>query len=902
MLVKLLTKVFGSRNDRTLRRMRKVVEQINRMEPDMEKLSDDELKAKTNEFRARLEKGESLESLIPEAFAVVREASKRVFGMRHFDVQLLGGMVLNDRCIAEMRTGEGKTLTATLPAYLNALSGRGVHVVTVNDYLAQRDAENNRPLFEFLGLSIGINLPGMPAPAKREAYAADITYGTNNEYGFDYLRDNMAFSPEERVQRKLHYALVDEVDSILIDEARTPLIISGPAEDSSEMYIKVNKLIPKLIRQEKEDSDTFKGEGHFSVDEKARQVHLTERGLILIEEMLVEAGIMDEGESLYSPTNIMLMHHVTAALRAHVLFTRDVDYIVEDGEVIIVDEHTGRTMQGRRWSDGLHQAVEAKEGVEIQNENQTLASITFQNYFRLYEKLAGMTGTADTEAFEFSSIYKLDTIVVPTNRPMIRKDMPDLVYMTEKEKIGAIIEDIRERTAKGQPVLVGTISIEKSEVVSHELTKAGIEHKVLNAKFHAMEADIVAQAGQSGAVTIATNMAGRGTDIVLGGSWQAEVALLEEPTEEQIEAIKAAWKVRHDAVLAAGGLHIIGTERHESRRIDNQLRGRSGRQGDAGSSRFYLSMEDALMRIFASDRVSGMMRKLGMKEGEAIEHPWVTKAIANAQRKVESRNFDIRKQLLEYDDVANDQRRAIYSQRNELLDVSDVSETIASIREDVFKSTIDNYITPQSLEEEWDIQGLEERLKNDFDLEMPIAQWLDKEPELHEETLRERILENAKEQYQRKEEVVGSEMMRNFEKGVMLQTLDSLWKEHLAAMDYLRQGIHLRGYAQKDPKQEYKRESFNMFATMLESLKYEVISVLSKVQVRMPEEVEALEQQRREEAERLAQHQQLSHHDENALVTEDPNAPATAERKVGRNDPCPCGSGKKYKQCHGRLQ
>lgn len=902
MLVKLLTKVFGSRNDRTLRRMRKVVEQINRMEPDMEKLSDDELKAKTNEFRARLEKGESLESLIPEAFAVVREASKRVFGMRHFDVQLLGGMVLNDRCIAEMRTGEGKTLTATLPAYLNALSGRGVHVVTVNDYLAQRDAENNRPLFEFLGLSIGINLPGMPAPAKREAYAADITYGTNNEYGFDYLRDNMAFSPEERVQRKLHYALVDEVDSILIDEARTPLIISGPAEDSSEMYIKVNKLIPKLIRQEKEDSDTFKGEGHFSVDEKARQVHLTERGLILIEEMLVEAGIMDEGESLYSPTNIMLMHHVTAALRAHVLFTRDVDYIVKDGEVIIVDEHTGRTMQGRRWSDGLHQAVEAKEGVEIQNENQTLASITFQNYFRLYEKLAGMTGTADTEAFEFSSIYKLDTIVVPTNRPMIRKDMPDLVYMTEKEKIGAIIEDIRERTAKGQPVLVGTISIEKSEVVSHELTKAGIEHKVLNAKFHAMEADIVAQAGQSGAVTIATNMAGRGTDIVLGGSWQAEVALLEEPTEEQIEAIKAAWKVRHDAVLVAGGLHIIGTERHESRRIDNQLRGRSGRQGDAGSSRFYLSMEDALMRIFASDRVSGMMRKLGMKEGEAIEHPWVTKAIANAQRKVESRNFDIRKQLLEYDDVANDQRRAIYSQRNELLDVSDVSETIASIREDVFKSTIDNYITPQSLEEEWDIQGLEERLKNDFDLEMPIAQWLDKEPELHEETLRERILENAKEQYQRKEEVVGSEMMRNFEKGVMLQTLDSLWKEHLAAMDYLRQGIHLRGYAQKDPKQEYKRESFNMFATMLESLKYEVISVLSKVQVRMPEEVEALEQQRREEAERLAQHQQLSHHDENALVTEDPNAPATAERKVGRNDPCPCGSGKKYKQCHGRLQ
>ncbi|MFN3067902.1 MULTISPECIES: preprotein translocase subunit SecA [Serratia] len=902
MLIKLLTKVFGSSNDRTLRRMRKAVEMINRMEPDMEKLSDSELQAKTDEFRARLKKGEVLESLIPEAFAVVREASKRVFGMRHFDVQLLGGMVLNDRCIAEMRTGEGKTLTATLPAYLNALSGRGVHVVTVNDYLAQRDAENNRPLFEFLGLSVGINLPGMPAPAKREAYAADITYGTNNEYGFDYLRDNMAFSPEERVQRKLHYALVDEVDSILIDEARTPLIISGPAEDSSEMYKRVNKLIPQLIRQEKEDSDTFQGEGHFSVDEKARQVHLTERGLIMIEEMLMEAGIMDEGESLYSPTNIMLMHHVTAALRAHVLFTRDVDYIVKDGEVIIVDEHTGRTMQGRRWSDGLHQAVEAKEGVEIQNENQTLASITFQNYFRLYEKLAGMTGTADTEAFEFSSIYKLDTIVVPTNRPMIRKDMPDLVYMTEKEKIAAIIEDIRERTANGQPVLVGTISIEKSEVVSRELTKAGIEHKVLNAKFHAMEADIVANAGQTAAVTIATNMAGRGTDIVLGGSWQSEISHLEEPTEEQIAEIKAAWKIRHDAVLAAGGLHIIGTERHESRRIDNQLRGRSGRQGDAGSSRFYLSMEDALMRIFASDRVSGMMRKLGMKDGEAIEHPWVTKAIANAQRKVESRNFDIRKQLLEYDDVANDQRRAIYSQRNELLDVSDVSETINSIREDVFKTTIDSYIPPQSLEEMWDVQGLEERLKNDFDLDMPIAEWLDKEPELHEETLRERIMAKAKEDYLRKEEVVGAEMMRNFEKGVMLQTLDSLWKEHLAAMDYLRQGIHLRGYAQKDPKQEYKRESFNMFATMLESLKYEVISVLSKVQVRMPEEVEALELQRREEAERLARQQQLSHQEENALAVTDPNAPAVAERKVGRNDPCPCGSGKKYKQCHGRLQ
>lgn len=637
------------------------------------------------------------------------------------------------------------------------------------------------------------------------------------------------------------------------------------------------------------------------MDEKSRQVNLTERGLVLIEELLVKEGIMDEGESLYSPANIMLMHHVTAALRAHALFTRDVDYIVKDGEVIIVDEHTGRTMQGRRWSDGLHQAVEAKEGVQIQNENQTLASITFQNYFRLYEKLAGMTGTADTEAFEFSSIYKLDTVVVPTNRPMIRKDLPDLVYMTEAEKIQAIIEDIKERTAKGQPVLVGTISIEKSELVSNELTKAGIKHNVLNAKFHANEAAIVAQAGYPAAVTIATNMAGRGTDIVLGGSWQAEVAALENPTAEQIEKIKADWQVRHDAVLAAGGLHIIGTERHESRRIDNQLRGRSGRQGDAGSSRFYLSMEDALMRIFASDRVSGMMRKLGMKPGEAIEHPWVTKAIANAQRKVESRNFDIRKQLLEYDDVANDQRRAIYSQRNELLDVSDVSETINSIREDVFKATIDAYIPPQSLEEMWDIPGLQERLKNDFDLDLPIAEWLDKEPELHEETLRERILAQSIEVYQRKEEVVGAEMMRHFEKGVMLQTLDSLWKEHLAAMDYLRQGIHLRGYAQKDPKQEYKRESFSMFATMLESLKYEVISTLSKVQVRMPEEVEELEQQRRMEAERLAQMQQLSHQDDDSAAAA-ALAAQTGERKVGRNDPCPCGSGKKYKQCHGRLQ
>lgn len=900
MFTKVLTKIFGSSNDRTIRAMRKTVKSINELETEFQALTDEQLRAKTQQFRDRLAAGESLESLLPEAFATVREASKRIFDMRHFDVQLLGGIVLNQRCIAEMRTGEGKTLTATLPAYLNALGGKGVHVVTVNDYLAKRDAENNRGLFEFLGLSIGINLPGMQPHEKRIAYAADITYGTNNEFGFDYLRDNMAFSPEDRVQRELHYALVDEVDSILIDEARTPLIISGPAEDSSELYIKINKIIPGLGRQEKEDSDSFEGTGDFSVDEKARQVHLTERGLIKIEDLLVKQGIMSEGESLYSPTNIILMHHVIAALRAHALFTRDVDYIVKDNEVIIVDEHTGRTMQGRRWSDGLHQAVEAKEGVQIQNENQTLASITFQNYFRLYDKLAGMTGTADTEAFEFSSIYNLNTIVVPTNRPMVRQDLSDLVYMTEQEKIDAIIEDIRDCARRGQPVLVGTISIEKSEEVSNALTRAGIKHNVLNAKFHASEADIIAQAGQPGAVTIATNMAGRGTDIVLGGSWQAEVSVLEEPKQSQIDKIKADWQVRHDAVLEAGGLHIIGTERHESRRIDNQLRGRAGRQGDKGSSRFYLSMQDALMRIFASDRVTGMMRKLGMKPGEAIEHPWVTKAIANAQRKVESRNFDIRKQLLEYDDVANDQRRAIYSQRNELLNVSDISETINEIRTDVINHAINIFIPPQSLEEMWDVKGLQDSLRADFALDLPIAEWLDKEPELHEETLRERILQHAVESYKQKEQVAGSEAMRHFEKGVMLQTLDSLWKEHLAAMDHLRQGIHLRGYAQKDPKQEYKRESFAMFSTMLETLKHEVISTLSKVQVQLPEEVDMMEQQLREEAQRLASQQQLSHLDDESAAAI-ALASQHGDLKTGRNDPCPCGSGKKFKQCHGRL-
>ncbi|MFQ2014728.1 preprotein translocase subunit SecA [Aeromonas sp. 603607] len=905
MISTLLTKIIGSRNDRTLKALRKIVKQINAMEPQFEALSDAELQAKTAEYRQRIEQGETLEQLLPEAFATVREASKRVFGMRHFDVQLIGGMVLNSNRIAEMKTGEGKTLTATLPAYLNALSGRGVHVVTVNDYLAKRDAEANRPLFAFLGMTVACNVPGMDASQKRDAYAADITYGTNNEFGFDYLRDNMAFSPEQRVQRPLNYALVDEVDSVLIDEARTPLIISGPAEDSSELYIRVNKLIPLLVKQDKEDTEEYTGDGHYTVDEKNRQALLTENGQIFVEELLKKEGLLDENDSLFSASNISLLHHVNAGLRAHTLFERNVDYIVQKDEIVIVDEHTGRTMPGRRWSDGLHQAVEAKEGVKIQNENQTLASITFQNYFRLYNKLAGMTGTADTEAFEFQQIYGLDTVVIPTNKPMVRKDMGDLVYLTANEKYAAIIEDIRQCVAKGQPVLVGTVSIENSELLSGILTKEKIPHQVLNAKFHAMEAEIVAQAGQTGAVTIATNMAGRGTDIVLGGNWQAEIAKLENPTEAQIAELKAAWQVRHDAVLAAGGLHIIGTERHESRRIDNQLRGRSGRQGDPGSSRFYLSMEDTLMRIFASDRVTGMMKKLGMEEGEAIEHPWVTKAIENAQRKVEGRNFDIRKSLLEFDDVANDQRKVVYEQRNELLDTNDISETIHVIRDDVYGSVIDEYIPPQSLEEMWDVPGLEARLKADFALDLPLQQWLAEDDKLYEEKLRERILDEATKLYAHKEELVGKEVLRNFEKAVMLQTLDGLWKEHLAAMDHLRQGIHLRGYAQKNPKQEYKRESFDLFTQMLETLKRDVVSILSRVQVQ-ERDVEAMEEQQRQQAEaaprtytHAAAESQLA--DEQAAGEEGHTTFVRDEQKVGRNDPCPCGSGKKYKHCHGQL-
>ena len=897
MFSSILTKIFGSSNDRILKKLNKQVVQINQLEPELEALSDEQLQAKTAEFRQRIEEGASLDSLLVEAFAVVREASKRVFGMRHFDVQLLGGMVLHSGKISEMRTGEGKTLTATLPAYLNGLSGKGVHIVTVNDYLARRDADWSRPLFAFLGMTVGCNIPGMGHQDKKEAYGCDITYGTNNEFGFDYLRDNMAFAPEQRVQRPLNFAIVDEVDSILIDEARTPLIISGPAEDSSELYKAVNSIIPELVRQEKEDEEGVEGDGDFTIDEKSKQIHLTEKGQIHIEEILHRIKVLPEDESLFAAQNISLLHHVNAALRAHHLFHRDVDYIVKDGEVVIVDEHTGRTMEGRRWSEGLHQAVEAKEGVNIQNENQTLASITFQNYFRLYNTLSGMTGTADTEAFEFNHIYGLLTVVVPTNKPMIRNDMTDLVYLTAEEKYEAIIEDIKQVVAQMRPVLVGTISIENSELLSRLLTKAKIKHKVLNAKFHAQEADIIAQAGQAGAVTIATNMAGRGTDIVLGGNWQAEIAKLENPSEDQIAKIKAQWKEDHDKVLEAGGLHIIGTERHESRRIDNQLRGRAGRQGDAGSSRFYLSLEDPLMRIFASEKMGAMMKRLGMKRGEAIEHPWLNRAIENAQRKVEGRNFDIRKNLLEFDDVANDQRKVIYEQRNELMDEGDISATIDAIREDVVNNVISEYIPPQSLEEMWDLPALEERLKAEFQTDLPLRAWLEADDKLYEEKLRERILQEVVAAYRAKEEQIGGNVMRQVEKAIMLQSLDSHWKEHLAAMDHLRQGIHLRGYAQKNPKQEYKRESFELFSEMLENLKVDVITTLSQIQLRAESDAERLEEQRRRQAEELQRKEQLSGPSQAA-----PGSAVMREgAKVGRNDPCPCGSGKKYKQCHGSL-
>jgi len=931
MFNKIAKKIFGSRNDRLIKAMSREVEKVNALEPAMEALSDEELQAKTAEFKERLAQGTSLDDLLVEAFAVVREASKRVLGMRHFDVQLIGGMVLHQGKIAEMRTGEGKTLVATLAVYLNALEGKGVHVVTVNDYLARRDAAWMGRLYHFLGMSTGvINSSGGMGPdsssyrfdpdwdgsgnghrflrnvSRREAYDADITYGTNNEFGFDYLRDNMAFEADQRVQRR-HFAVVDEVDSILIDEARTPLIISGPAEDSSELYRKVNEIPPRLTRQEPITNEEGKpdfGPGDYAVDEKAKQVFLSDEGHEHVEEMLIEMGLLDPNTSLYDPSNIMLMHHVMAALRAHVLFQKNVDYIVRDGQVIIVDEFTGRTMPGRRWSEGLHQAVEAKEGVPIQQENQTLASITFQNYFRLYDKLAGMTGTADTEAYEFQQIYGLEVVVIPTNRPMIREDQTDLVYLTQKEKFQAIIEDIRDCVERGQPVLVGTASIEVSEMLSEMLKKEGIEHQVLNAKHHEREARIVAEAGKPGAVTIATNMAGRGTDIVLGGNLEMELDELgPDATEEQREALRQDWEKRHHQVLEAGGLRVIGTERHESRRIDNQLRGRSGRQGDPGSSRFYLSLEDNLMRIFASERVGALMQKLGMKEGEAIEHPWVNKAIENAQRKVEGRNFDIRKQLLEYDDVANDQRKVVYEQRNELMDSDDISETIANLRHDVLMETIERYIPPQSIEEQWDVPGLEEALKEQFALELPIQQWLDEDDSLHEETLRRKILEELEKRYAEKEALIGPEQMRYLEKAVMLQTLDQHWKEHLAAMDYLRQGIHLRGFAQKNPKQEYKREAFEMFAAMLENIKREVIEILSKFELQEAPPMEAPPpaefEFRHEEFSGLAGEEP----GEGAEPAERPAQPYVREgRKVGRNEPCPCGSGKKYKRCCGQLQ
>ena len=910
MVSKFLSKIFGSRNDRLLKAMNKVVADINSREEALVSLSDDELRAKTDEFRARLKDGASVDDLLPEAFAVVREAGKRVLNMRHFDVQLIGGMVLNDGKIAEMRTGEGKTLVATLAVYLNALTGRGVHVVTVNDYLAQRDSEWMGKLYRFLGLTVGVVVSGQSGDEKRAAYAADITYGTNNEFGFDYLRDNMAFATEDKVQRELHYAIVDEVDSILIDEARTPLIISGPAEDSSDLYQKINQIVPRLTKQAAEELEEGQPEGDFYLDEKSKQAFLTEQGHQHVEEMLTELGLLQEDESLYDAANIRLIHHVNAALRAHALYQRNVDYIVKNGEVVIVDEFTGRTMPGRRWSDGLHQAVEAKEKVKVQNENQTLASITFQNYFRLYDKLAGMTGTADTEAFEFQQIYGLEVVVIPTAKPVARIDATDLVFLTQEEKFAAIAEDVKDCRDRGQPVLVGTASIETSEYLSELLKKQGVEHSVLNAKFHQKEAQIIAQAGRPGAITIATNMAGRGTDIVLGGSLEAELAEAGDIDEAKKREITEAWERRHQQVLEAGGLHVVGTERHESRRVDNQLRGRSGRQGDPGSSRFYLSLEDNLMRIFASDRVAGLMQKLGMEKGEAIEHPWVNKAIENAQRKVEGHNFDIRKNLLEYDDVANDQRKVIYGQRAELMDTDDISEMVKSIREDVVNSVISTYVPPQSLDEMWDIPGLEKALEADFGLAMPVQQWLDEDHDLHEETLRQRILDELEQNYYEKEAQAGKEVLRHFEKAVMLKVLDEQWKDHLSTMDHLRQGIHLRGYAQKNPKQEYKREAFELFSQMLDRVKQEVVEILCKVQVRAEEDVQAVEEQRRHTAPVSYRHDQVS----SAVAPADPDAeqePAAAKpehqpyvrdgRKVGRNEPCPCGSGKKFKQCHGKL-
>ncbi|PWB29474.1 preprotein translocase subunit SecA [Stenotrophomonas sp. SPM] len=909
MINSLLTRVFGSRNERQLRQLNRIVAKINALEPEIEKLSDEQLQAKTPEFKQRIAGGEALDKVLPEAFAVCREAGRRVLGMRHYDVQLIGGMVLHLGKIAEMRTGEGKTLVATLPVYLNALEGKGVHVVTVNDYLARRDAAQMGKLYNWLGLRVGVVYPGMPHSDKREAYASDITYGTNNEFGFDYLRDNMALSKADRYQRGLHYAIVDEVDSILIDEARTPLIISGPADDSPELYIRVNRVVPNLVKQEAED-----GEGDFWVDEKGKQVHLSEAGMEHAEQLLVEAGILDgETEGLYAPQNLTVVHHLNAALRAHAIYQRDVDYIVRDGEVVIVDEFTGRTLSGRRWSDGLHQAVEAKEGVPVQRENQTLASITFQNLFRMYKKLSGMTGTADTEAFEFQSIYGLEVVVIPTNRPTIRKDSPDQVFLNRKGKFNAVLADIEECAKRGQPVLVGTTSIETSEMLSEHLAKAGVKHEVLNAKQHDREATIVANAGRPAAVTIATNMAGRGTDIVLGGSLEAEIHELGEgATDEQKAAVKAEWQKRHDAVKAAGGLHIVGTERHESRRIDNQLRGRSGRQGDPGSSRFYLSLEDNLMRIFASDWVQKAMRMMGMKEDDVIEDRLVSRQIEKAQRKVEAHNFDIRKNLLDFDDVNNDQRKVIYAQRDELLDAESVKDNVDGIRDDVIFDIVARFVPPNSVDEQWDLRGLEATLESDFGLQMSLVDMVKSHEELDAEGIAAKVLERVNQHFAEKEAGVGEETMRALEKHVMLTVLDQSWKEHLARMDYLRQGIYLRGYAQKQPKQEYKKEAFELFSDMLENVKREVVTLLARVRIRSDEEVQALEAAERQQVEARLSQSQFQHQDAGSYSADEEAAQVEAsqqgvnplqrdEPKIGRNDPCPCGSGKKYKHCHGQL-
>ena len=909
MLSSIAKKVFGTKNDRELKRMSRLVTAINALGDDMAKLDDEALKAKTGELRAAFAEGKTLDELLPEAFAVVREAATRIMGMRHFDVQLLGGIALHEGRIAEMRTGEGKTLTATLPAYLNALSGLGVHVVTVNEYLAERDANWMRPLYEFLGLSVGIIYSQQPAPEKREAYGSDIIYGTNNEYGFDYLRDNMAFRLEDRVQRKLNFAIVDEVDSILIDEARTPLIISGPASDSSELYRQVNLLMPRLRPQPEEGDET----GHYVIDEKQRQVELTEEGHQLIESLLVENDLLEQGESLYAAHNLTLLHHVHAALKAHALFHRDREYVVQNDQIVIVDEHTGRTMPGRRWSDGIHQAVEAKEGVRIQQENQTLASTTFQNYFRLYDKLSGMTGTADTEAVEFRQIYGMDVVVIPTNRPMARIDANDLVYLTLKEKFEAIVDEVKQCVEKGAPVLVGTATIEASEYLSHRLNQDKIKHQVLNAKQHEREAQIIAQAGRPGTVTIATNMAGRGTDIVLGGNPEEQIKHLEDPDGAEAQKIRDEWRDNHARVLEAGGLHIIGSERHESRRIDNQLRGRAGRQGDPGYTRFFLSMEDDLMRIFASDRVRNMMRSLGLKDGEAIEHRWVTRAIENAQRKVEARNFDIRKNLLEYDNAANDQRRVVYSQREQILESESLASSIESIRRDVMPDEIHAYMPPGSVEDQWDVDGLERTLASEYSCRAPVSQWLKEDTGLHIDGVVEKVIETMEEEYRRKEQEVGEETLRQIEKHLMLQILDRHWKDHLASMDHLRQGIHLRGYAQKNPKQEYKKEAFELFQAMLNQIQHELIRVLHNFEVRRDDEVERLEAQRQEEAriqaERMkAQQEQMAAPTASGDGIQTQGPPRVAQpvvregRKVGRNEPCICGSGKKYKHCCGRLE